>query len=215
MILQIDTYPRSLQCLAGLLTKDAHFAIPGKDGSVLLKEDDFGNNPNTLRHIKIIDLPVHTIVFSAHCLSYGVLEQDGNREGVWPRISCYRSVADYLIVTKPDRDVYFLYIELKTGFKNKKYIPQLRCARGHVEHLLYLIRHFDQDVFGGACCLHRFVKFTKRPLAKGVTAGDDAFVLPKPPARNDDPYCAYQCFVEEGASVSVQDLIRPFESQPK
>lgn len=71
-----------------------------------------------------------------------------------------------------------------------------------------MIRHFDQKVFESVCCRHRFVKFTKKPLPKGVTAGANAFVLPKSPGCNDDPLSTYQCFVEDGDRVSLQELIR-------
>ena len=204
-----ETEPLFFRCLAGILTAKTHFAVPDSTGTVTLTETDLGNNPNTLQSVSITGLSRRTLVFSAHGFVYGIIEQDGSRPGAWQSLAKYRNAADYLLVTEKDGLTYLLYIELKTSYKKQKYIPQLRCACGHVEHLLYLIKHFDGNTLDGIRLVNRFVKFSKIPLAKGVTAGDTGYRLPPASLNNDSPQNAFQCFVQEAQTVHVDELLHP------
>ena len=203
-----NTYPELLQSLAGILVGQSHYELPDANGCIALIEKDDGHNPHTLQRVVVAGLPDHTISFAAGKLPYSIIEGD-KRQGIWKSVANYRHVSDYIILTKIEEVFYLVYVEMKTGFKRKDHIPQLRCARGQTEHLLYLIEHFDTMVIDGAQIKHRFVKFSKRPIPKGVTQGDDEFKYPTPPACNDDPVRAYQCIVEEDQQVDIRDLIFP------
>lgn len=203
-----DDTPLLMRCIVGLLKEASHYKQPNENGCILLEEKNDGANPNTLQHVIISGLSPVSVVFSADKLSYGIIETK-TRSNVWENVKDYRKVTDYILLTKIKNVYYFVYIELKTGYKTKEYIQQLRCARGQMEHLLYLIRYFNAEVLKDIKLYHRFIKFSKKPVPKGVTQGDDGFLLPSAPLCNDEPTQAYQCLIEEGETVNIQDLILP------
>lgn len=197
--------PDYFKCVLGILAEKVHYAVADKNHCMKLVEDETGNNPNTLASVFITDLPPYAIALNADSLHYSILEQ-GKREGIWHNIAAYRRVSDYIILAEMDGKMCHLYVEMKTGYKTRAFIPQLRCARGHLEHLVYLINKFDHPVMPNAI-VHRFVKFSKPPVLKMTTTGQGMDLLPEPPAINDEPDRTYQCFVENGARVSFRSLL--------
>ena len=197
--------PAYLKCVLGILAEKVHYAVADKDHCMKLVEDDTGNNPNTLASVFITDLPPYAIALNADNLHYSILEQS-KREGIWRNIASYRHVSDYIILAEVDGKMCHLYIEMKTGYKTNAFIPQLRCARGQLEHLVYLINKFDHEVMPTEI-VHRFVKFSKLPALKMPTTWQSTGFLPEPPVINDEPDRTYQCFVENGARVSFPSLL--------
>lgn len=201
-----SSYPQFTQCIAGILRENVHYALPNAQGEVELKESDNGGNAYTLQSVILTGLPVHAVVFSADALDYNVIESQ-TKSNVWKDIEKYRRVSDYVVLFEHNGELCFLYIEMKTSANSQKYISQLRCARGQIEHLVYLIRYFNQDVLPNAI-KHRFVKFYKMPPVKKVTSGgSDGGFGPVKPSCNDEPPKAYQYEVEEGDKVNIGDLI--------
>lgn len=201
-----DGSPAYFRCVLGILNASIHYATPDSNGEIKLIEEETGNNPNTLKSVFVTGLPADTVALNADKMPYSVLES-AKRDGRWPRIADYRHVSDYIILTKKDDVVYQVYIELKTGYSPKKYIPQLRCARAQMEHLQYLIKNFDQPVFPDRI-EHRFVKFSKLPVQKFTTTGEPT---EQPPSGsrglNDEPPRAYVCYVVEGEKVDFATLL--------
>ena len=75
-------------------------------------------------------------------------------------------------------------------------------------HLQYLISKFDPSVLN-LPVESRFVKLSKTLAMKSLTTGMSTFPIPNPPACNNDPTQAYQCFAEEGAKISFDKLLLP------
>lgn len=204
MILDSST-PAYLKCLWGVLSSGTHYGVPGERQAINLRESDDGNNPNTLTSVWVVDLPRNSIVIDADKLPYSILETN-KRQDEWPSIDNYRHVSDYVILSEADGVYYHLYVEMKTGYQKRTYIPQLRCARAQLEHLMYLIRHFDGKIFPENI-RHRFVKFSKLPLFKRTTTGMETFSGPDKPNVNDEPCKTYQRFVNDDEYVSFNELI--------
>lgn len=200
--------PEYFRCVLGVLDESIHYGVPNANGEIELVEADDGTNPNTLTSVFVTGLPADTIVLDADKMPYSLVESD-KRRGLWPQIAKYRHVSDYIILTRVDDVIYQLYVELKTGYSIKKYVPQMRCARAQMEHLQYLIRHFDSGVFPDAI-EHRYVKFSKIPVAKYTTRGVPTESPPESNLQgpNDEPPRTYICYVEQGEKVAFTTLLR-------